>query len=139
MSPSALILAGGSGTRFWPSSRRHRPKQLLSLEGERSLLQATVDRLRPLVTPERVWISTTEALRDAVAEQLPEVPPSHVLTEPAARNTAPAICRSFANGRTITVRPFALRVRPLSPVTFMLLIARIDAHALDFSSSRLLS
>ena len=95
MSPSALILAGGSGTRFWPSSRRHRPKQLLSLEGERSLLQATVDRLRPLVTPERVWISTTEALRDAVAEQLPEVPPSHVLTEPAARNTAPAIAWSL--------------------------------------------
>lgn len=90
-SPSALVLAGGSGTRFWPSSRRHRPKQLLALEGDRSLLQATVDRLRPLVAPERVWISTTEALREAVAEQLPELPPSHILTEPAARNTAPAI------------------------------------------------
>jgi len=91
MSPSALVLAGGSGTRFWPSSRRRRPKQLLSLEGERSLLQATVDRLRSLVAPEQVWISTTEALREAVASQLPEVPPSHILTEPAARNTAPAI------------------------------------------------
>lgn len=90
-SPSALVLAGGSGTRFWPSSRRHRPKQFLALEGERSLLQATVDRLRPLVSPERVWISTTEALQEAVAEQLPELPPSHILTEPAARNTAPAI------------------------------------------------
>lgn len=94
-SPSALVLAGGSGTRFWPSSRRHRPKQLLALEGERSLLQATVDRLRPLVSPERVWISTTEALREAVAEQLPELPPSHILTEPAARNTAPAIAWSL--------------------------------------------
>ncbi len=91
MSPSALVLAGGSGTRFWPSSRRQRPKQFLSLEGERSLLQATVDRLRPLVPPERVWISTTEALASAVAEQLPEVPPAQILTEPAARNTAPAI------------------------------------------------
>ena len=75
MSPSALVLAGGSGTRFWPSSRRHRPKQFLALEGERSLLQATVDRLRPLVSPEQVWISTTEALQEAVAEQLPELLP----------------------------------------------------------------
>lgn len=90
-SPSALVLAGGSGTRFWPSSRRNRPKQLLALEGERSLLQSTVDRLRPLVAPERVWISTTEALADAVAAQLPEVPAAQILTEPAARNTAPAI------------------------------------------------
>jgi mannose-1-phosphate guanylyltransferase len=91
MALSALVLAGGSGTRFWPASRRSRPKQLLALEGERSLLQATVDRLRPLVGPEAVWISTTEALRSAVAEQLPEVPASHILAEPAARNTAPAI------------------------------------------------
>jgi mannose-1-phosphate guanylyltransferase/mannose-6-phosphate isomerase len=91
MALSALVLAGGSGTRFWPASRRSRPKQLLALEGERSLLQSTVDRLRPLVRPEAVWISTTEALRDAVAEQLPEVPASHILAEPAARNTAPAI------------------------------------------------
>ncbi len=90
-SPSALVLAGGSGTRFWPASRRHRPKQLLALEGERSLLQSTVDRLRPLVPAARVWISTTEALADAVAEQLPEVPAAQILTEPAARNTAPAI------------------------------------------------
>ena len=91
MSPTALVLAGGSGTRFWPSSRRRRPKQLLCLEGSRSLLQETVDRLRPLVPPEQVWISTTEALQAAVAEQLPEVPADHILTEPAARNTAPAI------------------------------------------------
>jgi mannose-1-phosphate guanylyltransferase len=88
---SALVLAGGSGTRFWPSSRRDRPKQLLALSGERSLLQETVDRLQPLVPPERVWISTTAALRSAVAAQLPEVPSSQILTEPSARNTAPAI------------------------------------------------
>jgi len=91
MSLSALVLAGGSGTRFWPSSRRNRPKQLLALQGKRTLLQATVDRLQPLVPPERVWISTTEALRKAVATQLPEISPSHILAEPAARNTAPAI------------------------------------------------
>ena len=87
----ALILAGGSGTRFWPLSRQLRPKQLLALDGERSLLQATVDRLAPLVPPASVWIVTTRALAAAVREQLPEVPPEQVLEEPMGRNTAPAI------------------------------------------------
>jgi mannose-1-phosphate guanylyltransferase len=87
----ALILAGGSGTRFWPLSRKLRPKQLLALDGPRSLLQATVDRLAPLVPPESVWIVTTRALAAAVREQLPEVPPEQVLEEPMGRNTAPAI------------------------------------------------
>jgi mannose-1-phosphate guanylyltransferase/mannose-6-phosphate isomerase len=87
----ALILAGGSGTRFWPLSRKARPKQLLALEGERSLLQETVDRLQPLVAPADVWICTTEALADSVREQLPEVPAAQVLAEPMGRNTCPAI------------------------------------------------
>jgi mannose-1-phosphate guanylyltransferase/mannose-6-phosphate isomerase len=87
----ALILAGGSGTRFWPLSRRSFPKQFLALEGGRSLLQATVDRQRPLIEPEGVWVSTTEALADEVRRQLPEVPPQQVLAEPMGRNTAPAI------------------------------------------------
>jgi len=87
----ALILAGGSGTRFWPLSRTSRPKQLLALEGERSLLQETVLRLRPLVGPEAVWISTTRALAPEVRRQLPAVPPEQVLAEPVGRNTAPAI------------------------------------------------
>jgi mannose-1-phosphate guanylyltransferase len=87
----ALILAGGSGTRFWPLSRKNRPKQLLALEGERTLLRDTVERLRPLVPPEAVWICTTRALAEAVRRELPEVPPEQVLLEPEGRNTAPAI------------------------------------------------
>jgi mannose-1-phosphate guanylyltransferase/mannose-6-phosphate isomerase len=87
----ALILAGGSGTRFWPLSRKSRPKQLLALEGERTLLRDTVERLRPLVPPEAVWICTTRALAEAVRRELPEVPPDQVLLEPEGRNTAPAI------------------------------------------------
>ncbi|MCZ6508551.1 MAG: sugar phosphate nucleotidyltransferase [Acidobacteria bacterium] len=87
----ALILAGGSGTRFWPLSRRSFPKQFLALEGGRSLLQTTVDRQRPLIEPGDVWVSTTEALAEEVRHQLPEVPPEQVLAEPTARNTAPAI------------------------------------------------
>ncbi|KAB2966925.1 MAG: NTP transferase domain-containing protein [Thermoanaerobaculia bacterium] len=91
VTPSALVLAGGSGTRFWPASRRARPKQLLALEGERSLLQATLDRLRPLVPPERIWVATTPELAPAVEAQVPELPRGHVLVEPAQRNTGPAI------------------------------------------------
>lgn len=87
----ALILAGGSGTRFWPLSRRDRPKQLLALDGDRSLLQATMDRLDPLIAPRDVWVCTTERLADAVREQLPELPAEQVLAEPEGRNTAPAI------------------------------------------------
>jgi mannose-1-phosphate guanylyltransferase/mannose-6-phosphate isomerase len=87
----ALILAGGSGTRFWPLSRKSRPKQLLALEGERTLLRDTVERLHPLVPPEAVWICTTRALAEAVRRELPEVPPDQVLLEPEGRNTAPAI------------------------------------------------
>jgi len=87
----ALILAGGSGTRFWPLSRQRRPKQLLALEGDRSLLRATLERLHPLVEPAAVWVCTTEALAGQVRAQLPEVPPEQILLEPEARNTAPAI------------------------------------------------
>jgi mannose-1-phosphate guanylyltransferase len=87
----ALILAGGSGTRFWPLSRKHRPKQLLALEGERTLLRDTVERLRPLVAPESIWICTTQALAEAIRRDVPEVPAEQILMEPEGRNTAPAI------------------------------------------------
>jgi len=87
----AIVLAGGSGTRFWPLSRRRRPKQLLALDGPRTLLQATVDRLQPLIPAERVWIATTRELEEEVARQLPEIPRDHILLEPEARNTAAAI------------------------------------------------
>jgi len=87
----ALILAGGSGTRFWPLSRKRKPKQLLALERDRSLLRETLERLRPLVEPEAVWVCTTEALEEPVRRELPEVPPEQILLEPEGRNTAPAI------------------------------------------------
>lgn len=86
-----LILAGGRGTRFWPRSRKSRAKQVLNFFGERSLIQQTVDRLRPLLPPERIWILTNEFLKDEISRQLPEVPKRQILAEPAQRNTAPAI------------------------------------------------
>ncbi len=87
----ALILAGGSGTRFWPLSRKRSPKQLLTLEGDQSLLRATLSRISPLIEPRSVWISTTRELAAPVREQVPEVPPEQVLEEPEGRNTSAAI------------------------------------------------
>jgi mannose-1-phosphate guanylyltransferase len=86
-----LILAGGRGTRFWPRSRRGHAKQVLTFFGERSLIQQTVDRLRPVLPPERLWILTNDYLRAEIVRQLPEVPKQQILAEPAQRNTAPAI------------------------------------------------
>src|ERR1700719_3452867 len=86
-----LILAGGRGTRFWPRSRRRHAKQVLTIFGERTLIQSTVDRLAPLIPAQRVWIITRPLLRDEIVRQLPEIPPRQILAEPAQRNTAPAI------------------------------------------------
>jgi mannose-1-phosphate guanylyltransferase len=85
-----VILAGGSGTRFWPRSRRAHAKQVLALDGERSMIQQTVERLKPLVAAEKIWVITNEYLADEIADQLQGVPASQIIQEPAARNTAPA-------------------------------------------------
>jgi mannose-1-phosphate guanylyltransferase len=85
-----VILAGGSGTRFWPRSRKARAKQVLALDGERTMIQQTVERLAPLSDSAAIWVITNSLLDDLIAEQLPEVPREHILSEPAARNTAPA-------------------------------------------------
>jgi mannose-1-phosphate guanylyltransferase len=86
-----LILAGGRGTRFWPRSRKRHAKQVLNVAGDRSLIQETVERLKPLIPPERIWILTNDFVRDEIVRQLPEVPQSQIIAEPAQRNTAPAI------------------------------------------------
>lgn len=86
-----LILAGGRGTRFWPLSRRARAKQVLNVIGESTLIQATVERLSPVIPPERLWILTNDHLRPEIIRQLPQVPKRQILAEPQARNTAPAI------------------------------------------------
>src|SRR5580658_5322737 len=85
-----VILAGGSGTRFWPRSRRARAKQVLALDGERSMIQQTVERLKPLAQIEKTWVITNEFLAHEIADQLPMVPAAQIVQEPVARNTAPA-------------------------------------------------
>ncbi|MFI0606858.1 MAG: mannose-1-phosphate guanylyltransferase [Anaerolineae bacterium] len=88
----ALVLAGGSGTRLWPLSQPHSPKQLLALtDPERSMLRLTVDRLAPLVPPERVIVLTAADHVAQVRAQLPEVPARQVLGEPAPLGTAAAL------------------------------------------------
>ena len=94
MSPNVafhpIILAGGSGTRFWPRSRRWRAKQLLVLDGARSMIQSTVDRLGDLASAHDVWVITNDLLSGAISEQLQTVLGEQIICEPAARNTAPA-------------------------------------------------
>lgn len=85
-----VILAGGSGTRFWPRSRRARAKQVLALDGERSMIQQTVERLKPLAALAKTWIITNEFLAGEISDQLPGLPAGHIIREPVARNTAPA-------------------------------------------------
>jgi mannose-1-phosphate guanylyltransferase len=87
----ALILAGGSGTRFWPLSRDSRPKQLLDLFGTGTLLQHAIRRLEGLVPLENILILTSEKQADAVRQNAPMLRPDNIFTEPAKRDTAPAV------------------------------------------------
>jgi len=91
MSVWAAILAGGSGTRFWPLSTPQRPKQLLPLAGDRPLLVQAVDRLDGLIPPERILILTGPFLVDATAAALPQIPRTQIFAEPRAASTAPAL------------------------------------------------
>ena len=95
MKITAVIMAGGRGERFWPKSRNSCPKQFLSLtsDGE-TMIQKTVRRLLPLVEISDIFIVTNAAYNSLVAAQLPDIPKENILSEPAARNTAP--CIAFA-------------------------------------------
>jgi mannose-1-phosphate guanylyltransferase len=87
----AVILAGGTGTRFWPLSRAARPKQLLDLVGGRTMIQATIDRLGDLVAADRTWIITNRSLVQPILSQLPQLNAKKIIGEPCKRDTAPAI------------------------------------------------
>jgi mannose-1-phosphate guanylyltransferase len=87
----AVVLAGGSGTRLWPMSRDGLPKQFLKLGGNRTLLQQSVDRILPLISPERVIVVTNKEYEAVVREQLPEIDPRNIIAEPEKRDTALAM------------------------------------------------
>ena len=87
----AVIMAGGSGTRFWPQSRRHLPKQFLQMTGNQTLIQQASDRSQPAIPVDRTWIVTGAAHAVETARQLPDVPANQILVEPCGRNTAPCV------------------------------------------------
>src|SRR5262245_13618921 len=87
----AVIMAGGSGTRFWPQSRERFPKQFLTLKGNRSLLQCASDRIAPLVGAEHVMVVTNHVQREQTLEQLPELPAERIIGEPMGRDTTACI------------------------------------------------
>src|ERR1700746_1264986 len=86
-----VVLAGGRGTRFWPLSRKRSAKQVLALDGKKTMIQQTVARLEPLAPADNFWVITNHDLRDVVCAQLPRVSSDRIIAEPEARNTAPAI------------------------------------------------
>ena len=87
----ALIMAGGGGTRFWPRSRQEKPKQFLTLVGDRSLLQQALERIEVMVPPERTWIITGASYCAETARQLPSLPTERIVGEPFGRDTAACI------------------------------------------------
>jgi mannose-1-phosphate guanylyltransferase len=87
----AVVMAGGGGTRLWPVSRRHRPKQALQILGDQSLFQATVERLRPMISPERILVVTVQDQADLLRAQAQEIPTENFLIEPSPRGTASVI------------------------------------------------
>lgn len=101
-----VIMAGGTGTRLWPVSRRSRPKQFQPLLSEKTMLVETYERVRPLVAPDRVWVVTAAQFVGLVKEQLPDIPAANVLGEPVGRNSAPAV--ALAAARIARAEPDAL-------------------------------
>lgn len=100
-----VIMAGGVGSRFWPFSRESKPKQFLDFFGTgRSLLQMTVDRFRPIVPIENVFIVTNVAYKQMILEQIPDLGEGQILCEPARRNTAPCIAYATAHIRALCLQ-----------------------------------
>jgi mannose-1-phosphate guanylyltransferase len=87
----ALIMAGGGGTRLWPLSRKNRPKQMLPLVEDRTMFQVSVDRLSPLLPPERIFIVTGRDQVDELRHSVPQVPTENFIVEPFMRNNGPAV------------------------------------------------
>jgi mannose-1-phosphate guanylyltransferase len=88
----AVIMAGGGGTRFWPWSREKRPKQVLPILSDRSMIWETVERIRPYVPREKIFIVTARSQVSDLRREIPRIPEENLLAEPVGRNTAPCLC-----------------------------------------------
>jgi len=93
----AIILAGGSGARFWPLSRQHSPKQYLRIISEKSLIEETVNRLKGLVPPSKIYTIAVADQTRILKRLLPRLPGKNFLVEPEARNTAPSLVLTTAS------------------------------------------
>ena len=91
-----VIMAGGSGTRFWPRSRATLPKQMLNLFGKQTMLQLTYNRIKDFISNDQILVITNQELKDGVIEQLPEIPLENIIAEPFGRNTGPCIALAAA-------------------------------------------
>lgn len=122
----AVIMAGGSGTRFWPASRQVRPKQLLPLSGGKPMIRAAVERVATTCPPERIWIVTNGAQRDAILALMPDFAPEQVIVEPAARDTAPCVGLAVATiaardpDATVVILPADQTIEPVAEFERML-------------------
>ena len=104
-----VIMAGGVGSRFWPFSRTEKPKQFLDFFGTgKSLLQMTVDRFRPLIPIDHMFVVTNVTYKQLILEQIPDLKESQILCEPARRNTAPCIAYATAHIRALCLRKAGL-------------------------------
>jgi mannose-1-phosphate guanylyltransferase len=92
----AVIMAGGSGTRFWPLSRKSRPKQFLPIATKKTMIEETVERLRPLLPPEAIYTISDRAQAAAIRKLIPDLPRSNVFVEPMAKNTAASLILATA-------------------------------------------
>lgn len=130
-----VIMAGGVGSRFWPMSTTENPKQFIDVLGVgRTMLQLTYDRFKSFIPAENVWVVTTAAYGARVAEQLPEIPASHILMEPCRRNTAP--CVAYVTWRIKSENPKANMV--VSPSDHLVLnnpeFERVLRNCLQFTA-----
>jgi mannose-1-phosphate guanylyltransferase len=87
----AVIMAGGKGARFWPRSRESKPKHLLDIISDKTIIRETVDRISPMIPPQKILIVTGESHAQELIRQLPEIPEENIIIEPVGRNTAPCI------------------------------------------------
>ena len=105
-----VILAGGSGTRFWPYSRKDNPKQLLNIVGDKTMLQITIDRLRKLKSTSEIYIITKQELYEPILKSIKYIKAENIIVEPSAKNTAPAIAlvaqKIFMNNKNAVMGVF---------------------------------
>lgn len=137
MASHVVIMAGGVGSRFWPLSTPEYPKQFIDVLGcGRTLLQLTVDRFKGLCPDRNFWVVTNEKYVDILSEQIPQIPASHILAEPVARNTAPSIAwacwsiRQEDSEANVIITPSDAVV--INTVEFQ----RIIKNALDFIADK---